>query len=150
MLRMSKYVPLTDLLWATGRHLKVANMMLNHHSFRRGRFGLINLLGFFGYVNPFITISDCQRSLTFAWPCRFMSFAVWVCIICYTTGAASLTVSIQIHDYFCGLFYSRLKGLDAIQVMLRFLPQTIGGFVGGISANYLLRKVSTQIVFCLG
>lgn len=62
--------------------------------------------------------------------CRFMSFALW--------------------DYFCGLFFTQVKGLDAIQVMLRFLPQTIGGFVGGVSANYLLTKISTQIVFCLG
>lgn len=59
-------------------------------------------------------------------------------------------MSFALWDYFCGLFFTRVKGLDAIQVMLRFLPQTIGGFVGGISANWLLKKVSTQIVFCLG
>jgi hypothetical protein len=59
-------------------------------------------------------------------------------------------MSFALWDYFAGLFYVQVKGLDAIQVMLRYLPQTIGGFVGGISANYLLKRVSTQIVFCLG
>lgn len=146
---MSKYVPLTGLCWAVGRHLKVANMMLNCHSFRRGRFGLINLLGFFGYVNLFVTISKCQRSLN-RLDLQIHELRRLGMYYPLHNRCRKSDRSIQIQDYFCGLFYSRLKGLDAIQVMLRFLPQTLGGFVGGISANYLLRKISTQIVFCLG
>lgn len=80
-----------------------------------------------------------------------MSFAVWVSLdIRNIRSSRTLNYTVSQQDYFCGLFYTRVKGLDAIQVMLRFMPQTIGGFVGGISANYLLRKISTQIVFCLG
>lgn len=44
----------------------------------------------------------------------------------------------------------QIHELGAIQVMLRYLPQTIGGIVAGISANILLRKISTQYVFLIG
>lgn len=34
--------------------------------------------------------------------------------------------------------------------MLRFIPQAIGGIVAGLTANYLLKKIPTNVVFCTG
>ncbi|KAK8845280.1 hypothetical protein IAR55_005993 [Kwoniella newhampshirensis] len=53
-------------------------------------------------------------------------------------------------DYWAGLMYAQVHGLGAKDIMLRYLPQSIGGLVGGPLATLLLRRVSTQIVFMLG
>jgi len=82
--------------------------MLRMSNFARGRFGIINLAGFFG----------------------FGAFAIW--------------------DFYAGLYYAQIGGLDAVNIMLRYIPQAIGGISAGIAANYLLRKISTQYVFCFG
>ena len=58
--------------------------------------------------------------------------------------------SFAINDFWIALFYQQIEGLDAIGVMLRYLPQAIGGIVSAYMANYLLTRISTQYVFLLG
>ncbi|KAF9053953.1 MFS general substrate transporter [Hymenopellis radicata] len=53
-------------------------------------------------------------------------------------------------DNLTGLFWQRAMHYSALQVMLRFLPQSIFGLIGGPLGAYALRKISTQIVFISG
>ncbi|ORY26751.1 major facilitator superfamily domain-containing protein [Naematelia encephala] len=53
-------------------------------------------------------------------------------------------------DYWAGLYYAQVLGYDAKNIMLRYLPQSIGGMIGGPLTTLLLRRISTQFVFMFG
>ncbi|WWD22222.1 hypothetical protein CI109_106713 [Kwoniella shandongensis] len=101
------------------------------------------LLGFFGFYEywlerqdktPMLRMSNFSRGryaiMNFLGLVGFGSFITW--------------------DYWAGLMYAQVHGLGAKDIMLRYLPQSIGGLIGGPLATLLLRRVSTQIVFMLG
>ncbi|KAF8921047.1 major facilitator superfamily domain-containing protein [Mucidula mucida] len=58
--------------------------------------------------------------------------------------------SFIIWDNLAGLFWQRTIGYSAVQVMLRFVPQSIFGLIGAPLAIFALRKLSSQIVFIVG
>jgi hypothetical protein len=53
-------------------------------------------------------------------------------------------------DYYAGLYYQQIKGQEAVQVMLRYMPQSLFAFLAAPAATFLLRHISTQLVFQFG
>ncbi|WRT70066.1 uncharacterized protein IL334_007060 [Kwoniella shivajii] len=53
-------------------------------------------------------------------------------------------------DYWAGLMYAQVFEYDAKGIMLRYLPQSIGGLLGGPLTTLMLRRLSTQVVFMFG
>jgi len=53
-------------------------------------------------------------------------------------------------DYWAAQYYGRFAGYSPIQIMERFLPQSIFAFVSAFMANFLLMRVPGQYVFIAG
>lgn len=48
------------------------------------------------------------------------------------------------------LFYQQVQMLSPIQAMLRFLPMTVSGILCNILVAYVIARIPTQILVCIG